>query len=68
MGDDEITRERQRLLDEVEECNELLARMSVATLLPMSAALRCTMAELRFEVPALWRRYLDLRHKLEGSM
>jgi len=67
MADDnELSRERQALLDEVEDWNELLARKGVATCLPMSAALRCTTVELRFQVGALKRQWLTVNHKLDG--
>lgn len=64
--DDDVTRERQRLLDEVEDANDLLARLGVATRLPMSVALRCTTAQLHHEAAANWRHYLDMRRQLDG--
>ena len=67
MADDnELTRERQRLLDQIEECNELLARLGVPTRLPMSLAQRYTTAELGREEPLLWRFYQQKRHELGG--
>jgi hypothetical protein len=61
-----MTAERQLLLDEIEETNELLARMSIVTRLPMSAALRCTTDELRRQVRVLRRDYLNKRRQLDG--
>lgn len=68
MADDyKLTPERQNLLDDVELYNELLARLGVATVLPMSAALRCTTAELRRQVPALRRDYHTKHLQLGGA-
>ena len=67
MADDgQLTGERQRLLDEIDEWNRLLAHLGVATRLPLSAALRCTTAELHIEVRAVKRQYLASRHLLDG--
>jgi hypothetical protein len=66
MADDGMTAERQALLDDVEELNELLARMSVATRLPYSQALRMTTAELGPQVRVLRRDYQTKRQQLDG--
>lgn len=66
MADDELTGERQALLDEVEECNELLARLGVPTGLPMSLAKTLTTAELGRAQLANRRRYLEKRQQLDG--
>jgi hypothetical protein len=67
MADDGMTAERQNLLDDVELYNELLARMSVVTPLPMSAAVHCTTDELRLQVAVLRRDYQNKRYQLGGT-
>jgi hypothetical protein len=64
--DGALSDERQRLLDQVEETNELLARLGVPTRLPYSKAAELTVAELRVAVRAQRQHFLENHHRLSG--
>jgi hypothetical protein len=61
-----LSDERQRLLDQVEENNELLARLGVPTRLPYSKAAGLTTAELVIAVRAQRAHFLENHHRLSG--
>jgi hypothetical protein len=61
-----LSDERQRLLDQVEENNELLARLGVPTRLPYSKAVGLTIGELRVAVRAQRAHFLENHHRLSG--